>query len=96
MFIPILPQDDCTADLREAFFSDYLAGMLKQEDTVMSQCGAFKTGDQGQRYEVRAIGEDEHEFVLGWTEKSDGGNLVRAVEAHPAWHSPRVIDREAQ
>jgi len=48
-------------------------------------------GDRGQRYEVRFI-KDGIEKVLGWSE-SYPQNYIDAVNAHPSWHSPRVIDR---
>jgi hypothetical protein len=52
-------------------------------------------GDRGQRYEVRCLDEDGAEKVIGWTDDPTGGGLVRGVDAHPAWRSPRVIDRRA-
>lgn len=55
----------------------------------------FKTGDKGQRYEVRAVGMQGVEFVVGWTEHADGGGLVRTVEKHPVWELSRIIDRRS-
>ena len=52
-------------------------------------------GDRGQRYEVKANINDEVTTV-GWTQKEDGGGLVKMVNLHPSWHSPVVIDREAK
>jgi hypothetical protein len=49
-------------------------------------------GDKGQRYEVRFTDEDGSEKVMGWSE-SYPQNYIDAIEAHPAWHSPKVIDR---
>lgn len=63
----------------------------------MAECSFMerRSGDHGQRYEVRALDADNNdiEFVVGWTNEAGGGDLVRGVNAHPAWHSPRVIDR---
>lgn len=52
-------------------------------------------GDEGQRFEVRALDGGGEEFVVGWTNRADGSDLVRVVKLHPVWHSPRVIDRVA-
>lgn len=54
----------------------------------------FKTGDKGQRYEVRAVGMQGTEFVVGWTEHSDGGGLAKTVERHPVWTLSRIVDRQ--
>lgn len=54
----------------------------------------FKTGDKGQRYEVRYKDSEGVERVMGWSETDDGvKNLKFAIELHPSFHSPRVIDR---
>ena len=49
-------------------------------------------GDRGQRYEVRFTDEDGNDKVLGWSETYPQ-NYIDAVNAHPSWHSPRVVDR---
>lgn len=54
-----------------------------------------RTGDLGQRYEVRYIDADGAEKVLGWTSRADGGNLARGLTVHPVWKLSRVIDRHA-
>ena len=54
----------------------------------------FPTGDKGQRYEVRAKESDGNAFVVGWTEKADGGALVKCIDLHPVFHSPRLVDRQ--
>ena len=51
-------------------------------------------GDRGQRYEVRFT-EDGAEKVLGWSESYPQG-YVDAINVHPVWHSPRVIDRKSE
>jgi hypothetical protein len=56
-------------------------------------CGKFKVGYKGQRYQVFAKDEaEDQEFEVGWTDAPDGGALVKMVNAHPSWHSPRVAD----
>lgn len=52
-----------------------------------------KVGDKGQRYEVRAVGMQGQEFVVGWTEEPDGGGLTKVVEQHPVWKLSRIVDR---
>jgi hypothetical protein len=58
-----------------------------------------QTGDAGQRYEVSCLGFDDADpqrrKTVGWTNRADGGGLVGMINAHPAWHSPEVRDREA-
>jgi len=54
----------------------------------------FKTGDKGQRYEVRAINATGKEIVIGWAD--DPKNLVESVILHPSQHSPKIIDRQEQ
>lgn len=49
-------------------------------------------GDRGQRYEVRYLDADGSEHVMGWSE-SYPQNYVDAINAHPSWHSPKVVDR---
>lgn len=51
------------------------------------------TGDRGQRYEVRAKDFSGREFVVGWTNVRDGGEVVKVVNDHPSWHSHAVVDR---
>lgn len=54
----------------------------------------FKICDKGQRYEVRYKDDEGIERVMGWADESE--NLVKAIELHPSYHSPRVIDRQAK
>lgn len=56
----------------------------------------FKVGDKGQRFEVRAMGMQGQEFVVGWTERPDGGGLAKRVEKHPVWTLSRIIDRQTR
>lgn len=49
-------------------------------------------GDRGQRYEVRFLDEDDVERVLGWS-PTYPSNYIDAINAHPEWHTPVVIDR---
>lgn len=58
-------------------------------------CGRFKVGDEGQRYEVRCTDGDGKDMGVGWTNEPDGGGLAEGVRLHPSWHSPVVIDRQA-
>jgi len=52
-----------------------------------------EVGDRGQRYEVRCK-KGGGEVVFGWTDREDGQPFVRAIELHPVWHSPKVVDRQ--
>ena len=55
----------------------------------------FQVGDRDQRYEVRAKNSQGKEIVFGWTDCADGDALVKSINLHPSFHSPRVIDRKA-
>lgn len=46
------------------------------------------------RYEVTCSDGEGERFVVGWTVDSDGGKLVKSVNKHPSWHSPKVEDLE--
>lgn len=56
-------------------------------------------GDQGQRYEVRFNSGDDGDDsmgyrVFGWSSTEEGAqDYVDAINAHPSWHSPRIVDR---
>ena len=52
----------------------------------------LKTGEEGQRYEIRAKSKDGAEVVIGWAENPD--NLVKGVKLHPTFNIPVVIDRK--
>lgn len=54
----------------------------------------FKVGDKRQRYEVRYTDAKGVQRVMGWAD--DPKNLVEAIELHPSFHSPKVIDRQAK
>ena len=57
----------------------------------------FKTGDKGQRYEVRYKTSLGFERVMGWARTLEGVNIFKiSIKLHPAMHSPRVIDRQKQ
>lgn len=61
-----------------------------------SECGKFPVGDRGQRYEVRYFLVDSgQEFVMGWTERSDGGGLLASAKIWPLARDPFVIDRQS-
>ena len=60
-----------------------------------------ETGDRGQRYEVQVKWKDpsahnnqEDWEAVGWTYKSNGGALFRAIGLHPGVKERRVFDRE--
>lgn len=55
-------------------------------------CNHIKTGYAGQRYCVFALDGDGEVIRIGWTNDSTGGGLVRAVNLHPVWHAPIVVD----
>lgn len=54
----------------------------------------FKVGDKGQRYELRFIDGNGKECIAGWTDGADGKPFIEAINLHPAWHSPKIIDRQ--
>ncbi len=58
------------------------------------RCKKFNVGDKGQRYEVRYKDSDGKEHVFGWTDKKDGGVLVKSIKLNPSMSKPRVIDRQ--
>ncbi len=61
------------------------------------QCNFLsRVGDEGQRYEVRCIGEAGKEMVMGWTDRADGGGFVESVNLHPVWHDCVVHDRNPE
>ena len=52
----------------------------------------IKTGDRGQRYEIRYTDKDDgKEKVIGWSDDPD--NLVECINLHPSMEDPKVIDR---
>lgn len=55
-------------------------------------CGRFAVGYKGQRYEVSYLDANGNEHIMGWTNDASGGSLVRSIEAHPVWHTPRVYE----
>ena len=61
---------------------------------MKNKCDFFKVGDRGQSYEVRALDADGNDMGIGYTDDATGGSLIKMVNAHPSWHSPRVIDRK--
>lgn len=54
-------------------------------------------GDRGQRYVVMfkgMTGDEDKEATFGWSDTLEGcAAMVGSINAHPAWHSPRVLDR---
>ena len=55
----------------------------------------FEVGDKGQRYEVRYSNSEGIEKIVGWTElKSDANSMCKGIKLHPAFHSPKIIDRQ--
>jgi hypothetical protein len=56
-------------------------------------CSRFdgRVGYRNQKYEVRAFVAGQ-ERVMGWTNDPTGGSLFTAIEKHPEWHSPRVVE----
>jgi len=55
------------------------------------------TGDEGQRYEIRAKDPEKEsaEIVVGWSATLDGAkSFVEGIVLHPSLHSPRIIDRK--
>lgn len=61
-----------------------------------SECGKMAVGDRGQRYEVRYFHiETGKEYVMGWTERSDGGGLLSSAKLWPRARDPFVLDRKS-
>jgi hypothetical protein len=54
-------------------------------------------GDRGQRYEVSFFNPATWKRqVFGWSDTVDGANrMVAAVNDHPVWEQPQVLDRQA-
>lgn len=52
----------------------------------------FRTGYNGQRYEVRYRTPEGELKVMGWTDKRDGGTLRESAELHPTMNTPSVHD----
>lgn len=55
----------------------------------------IKTGDKGQRFEVRFLDESEsNEHIFGWSDTIEGAKVMAdAINLHPSFHSPIIIDR---
>ena len=62
-------------------------------DMVDYNCNRFRVGDKGQRYEITYLDEDGDRQVFGWAD--DPSNVLKAIHAHPRWHSAKVIDRRS-
>lgn len=88
---------DCSQPIESCICGSFGRYRNCPEDRLLREfftcSGMPETGDQGQRYEVRYADGDGKERVMGWTEAADGGSLVRSINKHPVWHSPRIIDR---
>lgn len=61
----------------------------------MYTCDRIKTGDKGQRYEIRCcMNEQSVESAFGWTDVYEvAETMVESIKLHPCWHSPRIVDR---
>jgi len=56
-----------------------------------------KTGDRGQRYEVRATERATgKQIVIGWTNRADGGSIAEGSRLWPRLRDVVVIDRGEQ
>lgn len=53
-----------------------------------------RTGDKGQRFEVRAVDANGKEFVIGWCNDPEATIYLKMVDVHPSWHAPKIVDRE--
>ena len=54
----------------------------------------FNVGDKGQRYEVQCKNEEGETVIVGWGETDEHvANLVKGIELHPSYSTPKVIDR---
>jgi hypothetical protein len=53
-------------------------------------------GDRGQRFVVYYKDGKGDERPFGYSQTQDGVDaLVKSIEKHPIWYSPRVVDRQA-
>jgi hypothetical protein len=59
----------------------------------MSECNFFAVGDKDQRYQILFTDMDGKVKVMGWTDRADGGALVKSINDHPVWKNPIVQDR---
>ncbi len=51
-------------------------------------------GDRGQRFEVTYLEDGGERKVMGWAERQeDVDRMFRAINLHPCWREPRVMDR---
>ncbi len=56
-------------------------------------CGKIKTGDNGQRYEIRYTDSKGKQKVFGWA--NDPAAFVQSIILNPSMNSPVVVDRRA-
>jgi hypothetical protein len=57
----------------------------KHRSSLSHSLHGVGVGDRGQRYEVRYTdSETGKEKIMGWTDKADGGGLLRAAVQWPA------------
>lgn len=63
----------------------------------MEGCGAFRVGDEGQRYEVCVAMSDGRLQEIGYTNDPSGGSLAEGARLHPDWGrgEVRIRDRQA-
>jgi hypothetical protein len=70
--------------------------MIKEPQMTHSGGKPHIVGDQGQRYEVRAIGwPDDGESVISWTDsKGRAESVATSILTAPGCTASRVVDRE--
>ena len=62
-----------------------------------SVCGRMegRIGDKGQRFEIRYKDGKGDEHVMGWVGTEQGARtMADAINKHPTWNSPRIVDRQ--
>lgn len=62
---------------------------------MVYQCGRFKTGDRGQRYEITYFDPDaKRRRVFGWAANQTGADaMCDSINLHPTMRDPKVRDR---
>lgn len=89
------PCPDCQDKPAEKLpqFED-ITGLYK-DDEPEQKPAEIKTGDQGQRYEVRYINAAGKEKIVGCTDIFEcAKSMEKGIILHPSMHSPKIIDRK--
>jgi hypothetical protein len=59
--------------------------------------GTTQVGDQGQQYEVHAKWKhNSKDFIVGWTDRVDGGGVFVMAQKHPNMRGAYLLDRRTK